>query len=131
MIRTELKELLEWEKKLQWYLIRFSGNKTGTFLSLNFFKLKLDCQMDREIQETVSAVHHATSAGLRPLMARDTDKLDQTKLDVLMKGPSRDAIMASELTAQDVMKAIAVCVGIHKLTQSKLVENDEVQKIHQ
>ena len=86
--------------------------------------------MNREIQETVSAVNHVASAGLRPFMARDTDKLDQTKLDVLMKSPSCVAIMASELTAQDVVKAIAVCVGIHRLTQSKSVENDEVWKIH-
>lgn len=38
--------------------------------------------------------------------------------------------MASERTALDVMKAIIVCVGIHRFTQSKFVENDEVRKIH-
>ena len=64
-------------------------------------------------------------------MTRYTDELDQTKLNSLMKGPSSEAIIASELTAQDVVKAIAVCVGIHKLTDSKLEENDEVRKTHQ
>ena len=105
----------------------FSEDKTGTCLALVFINLKLDCQLVRKVWEMVSEINTATAVELRP---RYTVELDQTKLNELMKGPTRETIMVSGLTAHDVMKAIAVCVGIHRLTESKSVDNDEVRKIH-
>ena len=55
-------------------------------ISVEFFNLKLDCQMDRKVQEMVSEINTATTAGLRPLLAWYTVELDQTKLNELMKG---------------------------------------------